>query len=312
MGPSVALLLVMAIEGAALSINAAPSTLVPGPQASVTRRANTAPALPSPVTFRVVKERGLLVSVWINDTGPYNFAIDTGAGVTLIAARVAATAGANRLKSPVLIGGLSGPADTPASNTVLRSLAIGSRGNLLRPNQKAIVVDNLPRDLDGVLDPTEAYLPLGYSIDLPGREMAAFNPRSEPLNINDEPEGGTVVRWLANGTANRKPFVRLGDGRLALLDTGSGFGLAVSRTAGAEGSRGKPGVRDIGGGHVMSERVEPTTISIGSLTLRMVPTDLLSRVEPGAPILLGRDALYPFRLTFDPLQRLIEIAPVAP
>jgi hypothetical protein len=45
------------------------------------------------------------------------------------------------------------------------------------------------------------------------------------------------------------------------------------------------------------------------MALRNVPTDILYGVGAGAPILLGRDALRPFRLTFDPLNRLIQIAP---
>jgi len=64
--------------------------------------------------------------------------------------------------------------------------------------------------------------------------------------------------------------------------------------------RASPAVRDIGGGEVVSRRVGPTTISIGSLVLRGVPTDILTGVEKDAPTLLGRDALYPFRLRFDP------------
>src|SRR2546426_3513493 len=60
------------------------------------KRAQALGALPHPVIFREVKERGLLVRVWVNETGPYNFAIDTGAGITLIGNRVAASAGADR------------------------------------------------------------------------------------------------------------------------------------------------------------------------------------------------------------------------
>jgi hypothetical protein len=40
-----------------------------------------------------------------------------------------------------------------------------------------------------------------------------------------------------------------------------------------------------------------------------VPTDLVSGTEADAPVLLGLSALRPFRLKFDPLHRLIEIAP---
>ncbi len=38
----------------------------------------------SPVRFRVNKDRGLLVNAWVNGSGPYVFAVDTGAGMNLI------------------------------------------------------------------------------------------------------------------------------------------------------------------------------------------------------------------------------------
>jgi hypothetical protein len=269
---------------------------------------NGARALPRAISFREEKDRGLLAKVWVNDAGPLTFAIDTGAGVTLISNRAADLADLKRLGASVTVGGLSGASPSKGTNTTLRSVAIGDRSNWLSQNQKAIIIDNLPRDIDGVLDPTGAYLPFGYSIDLPNRRLSAFDPGSRPLNVGDAPEGGTVVRWL-DRDSGRRPFVRLGDGRLALLDTGSGFGLAINRGSNQQPSRSRPGVHDLGGGQVSSERVAPTTITIGALTLRKIPTDLLSGIENDAPILLGRDALYPFRLTFDPLQRLIEITP---
>jgi hypothetical protein len=264
--------------------------------------------VPHAVSFRTSKDRGLLVEVWVNNTGPYTFAIDTGAGITLIGGQVASSAATQRLNAQVDLGGLSGVSKSKGRMTVLGTLAIGDQGNTVRANQRAIVTDNLPAEIDGVLDPTDAYSPFGYSIDLPGHEIAAFDPRSNPLSTRDLPEGGAVVPWITG--SSRRPFVRLGDGRLALLDTGSGFGLAISHGQAMDQRRG--GVRDLGGGEVTSRRVDPTTISIGSLTLRGVPTDLLAGVEKDAPILLGRDALYPFRLTFDPVQRLIEIAPASP
>ncbi|MGI9106103.1 MAG: aspartyl protease family protein [Pyrinomonadaceae bacterium] len=65
--------------------------------------------LPVDARFREVEGRGLLVRTWINDTGPYVFAIDTGAGATIISRRVAdeskvALTGAR----PVRLSGLSG------------------------------------------------------------------------------------------------------------------------------------------------------------------------------------------------------------
>lgn len=315
-GPGVrALVLVMAlgfIWGAVTQAVAAPILLSnPRPPARKAIRqsknaANTI-SIPRPVTFRVSKDRGLLVKVWVNNTGPYTFAVDTGAGITLIGEHVAANAATEGQGSQIALSGLSGMSKSKGRTTVISSLAIGDQANTLPANQRAIIIDNLPAEIDGVLDPTDAYAPFGYSIDLPGHEMAAFDPRNNPLSMRDVPAGGTVVRWIAS--SSRRPFVRLGDGRLALLDTGSGFGLAVSHDAGAVDKR-RAGVRDLGGGEVISRRVDPSTISIGSLTLRGVPTDLLTGAEKDAPILLGRDALYPFRLTFDPVQRLIEIAPV--
>lgn len=276
------------------------------------KKAANAISIPRPVSFRAVKDRGLLVKVWVNNTGPYTFAVDTGAGVTLIGGHVAVSAATEGQGSQVSLGGLSGVLQSKGRTTVIGSLAIGDQGNTLRADQRAIIIDNLPANIDGVLDPTDAYSPCGYSIDLPNREMTAFNPTDSPLSIHDVPEGGTVVRWVGNGSS-RRPFVRLGDGRLALLDTGSGFGLAVSEDGPNPGRpKAKAGVRDLGGGEVVSRRVGPSTISIGSLTLRGVPTDVLTGVERDAPILLGRDALYPFRLTFDPVKRLIEIAPATP
>jgi hypothetical protein len=231
----------------------------------------------------------------------------------LIADRVATAALTDLQGASVSVGGLSGisPSNDTANgrDTIIRALAVGDSANLLPGNQRAVIISNLPPDIDGVLDPTEAYYPFGCSIDLPNHELTAFNPKIGRLSINDSPEGGTVVRWLSNGSG-RRPFVRLGDGRLALLDTGSGFGLAVSQNfATVRGRNSRVGVHDVGGGEVTSRRVDPSTVSIGSLTMRGVPTDVLYGVEKGAPILLGRDALYPFRLTFDPIQRLIEIVP---
>ena len=122
-----------------------------------------------------------------------------------------------------------------------------------------------------------------------------------------------TVSWVRVGVENR-PFVKLGDGRVALVDTGSGFGLGVNgRDAvivGRNGTRQPVAVRDIGGGTIVSRRVEPTTISIGDLVLRRIPTDILLGIDRGAPLILGRDALYPFKISFDPGRRLIQFVAV--
>jgi len=175
-------------------------------RATPPKNSTNASALPRPVIFREVKERGLLVQVWINNTGPYTFAVDTGAGITLIGSHVAAMAGTDRQGSNVSLGGLSGVSQSAGRTTILGSIAIGDRANSLSANQSAIVINDLPREIDGILDPTEAYFPFGYSIDLPNRELAAFDPKDSPLRINDVPAGGTIVRWLTNGSG-RRPFV---------------------------------------------------------------------------------------------------------
>jgi predicted aspartyl protease len=271
--------------------------------------------VPFPVRFREVEGRGLLVSAWVNGAGPYTFAVDTGAGATILSEQVAQEArvnagGSNR----VSIGGLSGMGTARGLEAKLRSLAIGDRENLLPSESPVIVAGGLPSGIDGVLDPTEGYWPLGYSIDMPRGEISAFDPRVNPLSTDDAPPDGAVVPWLTD-SRTRRPFVMLDLGRRALVDTGSGFGLAISesvaRASGIVAGEGQDRsvVRDLGGGTIAARRVPPITVHIGSLTLRRIPTDVVTGTESGAPILLGREALQPFRLTFDPVNRLVRIAP---
>ena len=177
-----------------------------------------------------------------------------------------------------------------------------------------IVADGLPRDVDGILDPTEAYWPLGYTIDMPNGEMSVFDPRATPLRSGAAPPGGAIVPWLFESDG-RRPFVMLSNGRRALLDTGSGLGLAVDGDTARDlgiasvGGRERESTRDLAGGRIAARRIRPITVQIGSLVLRGVPTDLLLGVKTGSPILLGRDALRPFQLTFDPVNRLIRMSP---
>jgi hypothetical protein len=114
------------------------------------------------------------------------------------------------------------------------------------------------------------------------------------------------VRWVRESGSHR-PFVRLEDGRLALVDTGSTLGLALNESRDHRGTGNT--IHDLGGGTVQSRRVAPQTVSIGTLVLNGVPTDVLTGVAPGTPIILGRGALFPFRITFDPLSRLISFEP---
>ena len=275
-----------------------------------------AAALPGAVRFREDEGRGLLVRTWVNGAGPFAFAIDTGAGATIISRRVAAQARvAVEASGAIRVGGLSGLSVASGRKASVRSLSIGDRGNALPNRGLVIVVEGLPQDVDGILDPTESFWPLGYVIDLPRGELSAFDPRSNPLRSGGDRTGEeALVPWLFDGTS-RRPFVMLDGGRRALLDTGSRFGLAVTaQSASALGiavDRGseRDGAHDLAGGRIEARRLRPANVRLGSLALRGVPTDLLIGAEQNAPVLLGRDALRPFRLTFDPLNRLILIEP---
>ena len=271
----------------------------------------TAPKqIPHSVSFREVPGRGLIVRTWINGSGPFNFAIDTGAGAILIGTRVADEARVSRKSGRATsIAGLSGAARA-AYPALVQTLAIGDSENYLPAKGEILITAGLPADLDGVLDPTEALSPLGFIIDVPRREFAAFDPHAEALRVGQAPVEGAVVPWIreANG---RRPFVMLGNGDRALLDTGSSMGLVLrDRNAGSQPSDYR--VRDVGGGQITSRRVTTASIAIGSLHLQRIPTDLVSGAEAGAPVLLGLTALRPFRMRFDPVHRLIEIAPSSP
>jgi hypothetical protein len=277
-------------------------------KARVGAHANTENRLPGPVSFRLKRDRGLLVDTWVNGSGPYAFAIDTGAGGTIISTRVAAELHiAMQAGRTVSLAGLSGR-EIDAHEAVVKSLAVGQAENLLPANHSVIVGSGLPNDVDGILDPTEAFAPFGYVIDFPHHELTAFDSTLHPLSISNPPAEGAVVHWLTQA-GNRRPFVRLDDGRLVLLDTGSAFGLAISDRSAAADERAPARTTDIGGGSVSSRRVRPTNVSIGTLTLRSVPTDILNGADKGAPALLGRDALYPFKMVFDPVHKLIAISP---
>ena len=278
-----------------------------------TAKVNATVVRPAPARFRVERERGLLLQVWINDAGPYVFAVDTGAGMNVISQRVVSAAGLPARTVPTtFIGGLSNARSSSNREAIIDRIALDGRANTLSSKQTALIVSNLPPDLDGILDPTEAYAPFGYSIDLPNEQMEAL-PAGSIHPDTRLPDEGAIVPWVRMGSDNR-PFVRLADGRTALVDTGSGFGLAVNgRDAvivGRDGLRRTDSVRDIGGGTVVARRVNPTTISIGGMELRRIPTDLLFGVDKNAPVILGRAALRPFRISFDPQRRLIEFLTV--
>ena len=261
----------------------------------------------APIRLRDERERGLLAQGWINGAGPFVFAIDTGAGVSLISRNVVERArlGMTKSRRP-LVGGLSTSPIASDQETQISGIALGTRDNRVPGGFTAAVVNTLPGSIDGVLDPTEVFKSFGYSVDLPNKELQVFDTASYRLRLTDVPREGAVVRWVREAGSNR-PFVKLGDGRLALLDTGSRLGLALSEGR-RVADRGDT-IHDLGGGMIQSRRVAPQTVSIGALVLNKVPTDLLTGVAAGTPIIIGRGALFPFKITFDPASRLIAFEP---
>jgi hypothetical protein len=262
-----------------------------------------------PISLRDDEEHGLLAKGWINGAGPFVFAIDTGAGASIISRRVVTEARLQVTKARTpLVGGLSTSPISSDQETRLDGLALGKPGNRVPGRVVVAVVPTLPKAIDGILDPTEVFSPFGYSIDLPHRELRLFDTSSAGLNVNQQPRDGAVVRWVREAGSHR-PFVKLGDGRLALVDTGSGLGLALNDGRSPQRSANTRIRQDLGGGRVQSRSVAPQTVNIGDLVLNGVPTDVLSGVAPGTPIILGRRALFPFRISFDPAARLIAFEP---
>jgi hypothetical protein len=260
----------------------------------------------SPVSLREERD-GLTAEVWLNGAGPFVFAIDTGAGVSLISRNVVDRARLQVNKSRrTLVGGLSTAPIASDQETRLSDLALGTPDNCVSTHAIAAVVSTLPGSIDGILDPTDVLNPLGYSIDLPNHELRVFDGR---LHANENPPGGAVVRWIGND----RPLVRLSNGDLALIDTGSGFGLAVTNarvvSVGGRNRGDLENRNDLGGGRVQSREISPQRVSIGALVLNGVPADVLTGVARGTPTILGRRALFPFRITFDPVARLISFEP---
>lgn len=275
------------------------------------RQALPTTTAPRPVRFRVDDERGLLLNVWVNSRGPYVFVVDTGAGLNVVSERLVNSANLKTTPtSPTLVGGMTGITTSSNREATFDTLALGYQNNLLPARQSALIVSYLPAGIDGILDPTVAFAPYGYSIDMPNGRI---EPLNDSLDLNhSSPADGATVEWVRRADSDR-PFVRLGDGRLALIDTGSRFGLAVSDRQAIIVNRDKtrrtiPSL-DVGGGTVNARRVAPTTISIGEMVLRSIPTDIISGGAADAPLILGRDALYPFKISFYPRRRLIEFAP---
>jgi len=303
-----ALLIVAAVGGRAVSSGAALRlSQQRGQRPKTAAQTQRAVTLPRNVTFREVRGRGLLVSIWINSQGPFTFAVDTGAGITVISPRVAGAAAVAIQEGPgPSIAGMSGQVVSAQAGTA-QTMALGEPQNYLPGRTNVIISTGLPRDLDGLLDPNDAFGSLGYTIDIPRQELSFFDPRESPLSPRSQPRDGAVVTWQQQGGSHR-PFVVLSTGEHALLDTGSSLGLGVHDSNPAPAYSRSSAVHDVGGS-VSTRRVAPRTVSIGALELRGVPTDMISGATADAPVLLGLNALRPFRLSFDPLHKLIEIAP---
>lgn len=258
----------------------------------------------APISFREDR-RGLIVDAWINNSGPFTVALDTGAGTSIITNDVVQRAGLTLQRSKVpLRGGLSSTPIRSNQEASFNDLSLGFQVNRVPSTVTAAVVQTLPGSIDAILDPTEIFGPLSYSVDFQRRELRVLETKylSNSKTLNGE---GAVVRWISENGGHR-PFVRLDDGRLALIDTGSSFGLAFSDQRAAKGQDPKA-VRDLGGGAVQVREIAAQTVAIGSLVLRNIPTELLLNSAPGTPVILGRRALNPFRLTFDRASSLIAI-----
>jgi hypothetical protein len=263
----------------------------------------------SPIGLREDRGRGLLVDAWIEGAGPFSLVLDTGAGVTIISDKVVQRATLHPTKSARPIeGGLSSTSISSNQEARISKLALGNRDNTVSSSVVAAVVQSLPGSIDGILDPTQVFGSLSYSIDLPRQQLVVFDSGTRNLKSITSSTEGCVVPWIKVGGSHR-PFVRLDSGQLALIDTGSGFGLAFSDNSSQRGAKqgSQNSIHDLGGGRVETTRVEAKSVSIGSLVLRNVPTDLIRGAAPGTPVIIGRRALHPFKLTFDPVARLIAI-----
>src|SRR5215467_838426 len=108
----------------------------------------------APIRLRDERERGLLVQGWINGAGPFVFAIDTGAGVSLVSRDVVERARLQMTKSrKLLVGGLTTSPISSDQETQITGIALGARDNRAPGGFSAAVVNTLPGSIDGVLDP---------------------------------------------------------------------------------------------------------------------------------------------------------------
>lgn len=287
--------------------------------------------LPKSIRLTEVDGIGLVIKAQVNGAGSFKFVVDTGSGINLISPKVARAANISFKPSPrqstsqsvnqdetLVIGGLSDGLQRIGQTALIKELALGDQNGKFRfTDIKTIVIDGLPIDIDGVVDPITVFGSLGITIDFPNHLLEVFDPSRTPLRIDKQPFGGTVVNWLADEDERlKRPFIMLNDGRKALIDSGSGLGLAMSiedahdMNLSRTESKNETLIKDITGGTIRTRRVAPTTVVIGSMELHNIPTDIIEGAHSGSPLLLGRAALQPFRVTFDPRSRLISFAPI--
>src|SRR2546425_5376236 len=136
-----AVFLTLATSGRAVLFGAA----LFGAHESVKGRVTLASAsVPRPVSFREVSGRGLLIRTWINSQGPFTFAIDTGAGATLLSQRVAEEAGANVSGGRTIsVAGLSGAPPTAPPRSI-RKLPTRGPQEFLPAQDDGTVTNRLP------------------------------------------------------------------------------------------------------------------------------------------------------------------------
>src|SRR6185436_8875861 len=98
-----------------------------------------------PVRLKQSSGRGLLTDVWIRGSGPFTFAVDTGAGVTLVSRSVINRAQLQtHAATKPLAGGLSAGSIISNQSTSIEQIAIGRRDNQLRSAFTGAVVESLP------------------------------------------------------------------------------------------------------------------------------------------------------------------------
>jgi predicted aspartyl protease len=267
------------------------------------------------IRLRHNEDHGLLVKTWINGKGTYTFALDTGAGAIILSKRVAQEAKVTATGRSINLSGLSGISKSRAQQATISSIAIGNKSNLIQQSNAVLITEHLPEDLDGILDPAELYKEIGFIIDIPNATLSTFDPYKNPIRLADAPADGAVVQWLDDRDSSL-PLVSLSNRHRALIDTGSRLGLGlnidVARSFGIKPTdivEDDDHALDVGGGQVRIRKVRPITVNIGQMVLRNVPTNLILDASSNAPIILGRELLQPFQLSFDPVNRLIKLDP---